>query len=109
MTTYSSSFETSPKRSFNEEYESQFMRRTPEAPAAPPPPPPSEQQPAPPSEQQPAPPPVRESAIFSKAAEVFRGLELDDLLIIAIGILLLLDSDENMDTVLIFVAAMLFF
>ena len=101
MTTYSSSFETSPKRSFNEEYESQLMRRTPEAPAAPPPPPPSE--------QQPAPPPVRESAIFSKAAEVFRGLELDDLLIIAIGILLLLDSDENMDTVLIFVAAMLFF
>ena len=101
MTTYSSSFETSLKRSFNEEYESQFMRRTPEAPAAPPPPPPSE--------QQPAPPPVRESAIFSKAAEVFRGLELDDLLIIAIGILLLLDSDENMDTVLIFVAAMLFF
>ena len=100
MTTYSSSFETSPKRSFSEEYKSQFMRRTPEAPAAPPPPP---------SEQQPAPPPVRESAIFSKAAEVFRGLELDDLLIIAIGILLLLDSDENMDTVLIFVAAMLFF
>ena len=100
MTTYSSSFETSPKRSFNEEYESQFMRRTPEAPAAPPPTP---------SEQQPAPPPVRESAIFSKAAEVFRGLELDDLLIIAIGILLLLDSDENMDTVLIFIAAMLFF
>lgn len=101
MTTYSSNFETSPKRSFSEEYESQFMRRTPEeAPAAPPPTP---------SEQQPAPPPVRESAIFSKAAEVFRGLELDDLLIIAIGILLLLDSDENMDTVLIFIAAMLFF
>lgn len=101
MTTYSSSFETSPKRSFSEEYESQFMRRTPEAPVVPPQPPPTE--------QPPASAPIRESAIFSKAAEIFRGLELDDLLVIAIGVLLLLDSDENMDTVLIFVAAMLFF
>ena len=101
MTTYSSSFEAAPKRSISEEYESQFMRRTPEAPVAPPP----EQ----PPEQPPAPPAVRESTVFSKAAEIFRGLGLDDLLIIAIGILLLLDSDESTDTVLIFIAAMLFF
>ncbi len=37
-----------------------------------------------------------------------KRLETDDLLIIAIGILLLLDSDISSDMILLFVAAMLF-
>lgn len=37
-----------------------------------------------------------------------KRLETDDLLIIAIGILLLLDSDMSSDMILLFVAAMLF-
>ncbi len=55
---------------------------------------------------------------FSPAAERNRNslidfsflkrLETDDLLIIAIGILLLLDSDISGDMILLFVAAMLF-
>lgn len=37
-----------------------------------------------------------------------KRLETDDLLIIAIGILLLLDSDMSSDMILLFIAAMLF-
>ena len=37
-----------------------------------------------------------------------KRLEIDDLLIIAIGILLLLDSDISSDMILLFAAAMLF-
>ncbi len=37
-----------------------------------------------------------------------KKLETDDLLIIAIGILLLLDSDMSSDMILLFIAAMLF-
>ena len=38
-----------------------------------------------------------------------RGLKLDDLLIIAIGVLLLLDSDADNDMILLLIAAVLLF
>ncbi len=53
--------------------------------------------------------PERKSdGILSKALDLFKGLELDDILIIAIGILLLLDGSEDNDILLIFLAIMLF-
>lgn len=98
MTMYSNSFEQNAKKSFPEEYESQFLPRT---------------EPTPPPQEEGAPVPVsakpRNDGILSKAMDIFRGLELDDLLLIAVGILLLLDSDEDNDVIVIFIAIMLFF
>ena len=99
MTTYSNSFEATPKKSFSEEYESQFLPRDDPS--------------SPPTHTDDAPLPVSAKAksdgILSKAMDIFRGLEIDDLLLIAVGILLLLDSDEDNDVIVIFIAIMLFF
>ncbi len=106
MTMYSNSFEQSRKGSnVPEEYESQFIRREEPTPEP-------TYQPSPPEEPPKAVPvsakPVGEG-ILSKAMSLFRGLEFDDILLIAIGVLLLLDSDEDNDVIVIFIALMLFF
>lgn len=105
MTMYSNSFEQSRKSGVPEEYESQFIRR--EEPQAEP----AYQPPAPAEEPQAVPVSAKPvgDGILSKAMSLFRGLEFDDILLIAIGVLLLLDSDEDNDVIVIFIALMLFF
>ncbi len=51
----------------------------------------------------------KEGGLLSKVTGLLGGLELDDILLIAIGVLLLLDSDEDNDVIVIFIALMLFF
>ncbi len=98
MTMYSNSFEQGAKKNFAEEYESQFLPREEHAPVVQ-----EEQAAVPVSARQ------KNDGILSKAMDIFRGLEIDDLLLIAVGILLLLDSDEDNDVIVIFIAIMLFF
>lgn len=46
--------------------------------------------------------------ITGKLRSILGGFETDDLLLIAIGILILLDGDEDNDVLLIFILALLF-
>ena len=94
---YSKSFGDN-RDSFAERYESQFTR-----PEPPPPPPPDEEPPRRECEKSPV------TGIFDRVKDIFKGLSTDDLLLLAIGALLLLDSDEDNDVILIFIAVMLFF
>lgn len=48
------------------------------------------------------------SGIADKLRRVIGGFETDDLLLIAIGILLLLDGDSDNDVLLVFILALLF-
>ncbi len=48
------------------------------------------------------------SGIADKLRRVIGGFETDDLLLIAIGILLLLDGDGDNDVLLVFILALLF-
>lgn len=47
-------------------------------------------------------------SIFDKFRGIFNHFEIDDLLLIAIGVLLLLDGDMDNDILLIFILALLF-
>lgn len=50
--------------------------------------------------------PVQQKSLFDLS--FLKNMQVDDLLIIAIGVLLLLDSDISADMILLFVCAMLF-
>ncbi|MDD4125105.1 MAG: hypothetical protein PHW77_05200 [Eubacteriales bacterium] len=47
-------------------------------------------------------------SIFDKFRGIFNHFEIDDLILIAIGVLLLLDGDTDNDILLIFILALLF-
>lgn len=47
-------------------------------------------------------------SIFDKFRGIFDHFEIDDLILIAIGVLLLLDGDTDNDILLIFILALLF-
>jgi len=53
-------------------------------------------------------PPKREGAI-GRRLDLLREMKLDDMLLIAIGVLLLLDSDADNDMIALLIAALLFF
>lgn len=55
----------------------------------------------------PSPPPSK--GLFNFNLDFLRKIEMDDLVLIAIGILLLLDSDASNDMLIILIAFMLFF
>jgi hypothetical protein len=82
-----------PENAFNQTYESQFVRRDD----------------PPPESEPPAEPPSKSAGLFDKVKDIFKGFDIDDLLLIAIGVLLLLDSDEDTDVILVFIAVLLFF
>ncbi|NLN55527.1 MAG: hypothetical protein GX148_04405 [Clostridiales bacterium] len=50
----------------------------------------------------------RSSSIFDKFRGIFDHFEIDDLILIAIGVLLLLDGDTDNDILLIVILALLF-
>lgn len=69
---------------------------------------------APPKVQDPPAPACVESpgavgGLFDKIKHTLSHLDTDDYILIAIGILLLLDSEEDNDIILVFIAALLFF
>ncbi|MEG2003269.1 MAG: hypothetical protein RRY76_00025 [Clostridia bacterium] len=47
--------------------------------------------------------------LFDKAKDLIGSLKMDDLILIAIGVLLLIDSDEDNDIIIVFIIALLFF
>ena len=53
--------------------------------------------------------PKAQSGIADRLRSAIGGFETDDLLLIAIGLLLLLDGDADNDVLLIFIIALLFF
>ena len=57
----------------------------------------------------PPPPPASKGLFGSLNLDFLKKIELDDLILIGIGILLLLDSDANNDMLIILIAFMLFF
>lgn len=60
-----------------------------------------------PREEPPAPAAQSEKGLFGGRLASLRDLKLDDLLLIAIGVLLLLDSDSDPDSAILLVLAML--
>ena len=52
--------------------------------------------------------PASANGITGRLKSIFVGLDIDDLLLIAIGILILLDGSEDNDVLLVFILALLF-
>lgn len=52
--------------------------------------------------------PTAEVAVFGKLKKMLGGIEADDLILLAIGVLILLDGDSGNDMLIVFILALLF-